>query len=213
MSSGYTPQRRYSLAGRVLTDHRSLRDLSKTLSTLLSGPPVYPLPENVVNDIQEYLNKQEEVDEQETTRLHEELLHLHASKIAPHPDKLSVFLAVFRQLRPAITKPEHLATWWDMLVKPTMDSMGQAKAVVADARGIILSVLAFEEDDDTTGEKKEAAEVFATRLFEIFLARSKAGADRAVGLKQEQQQRFVSQNVEAVLLSWGKRRPKVGCRA
>lgn len=121
-----------------------------------------------------------------------------------------MFLACFRNLRPAITRVEHLAKWWDILVKPTMDSMEQAKAVIADARAIVLSVLAYDEDDDPTGEKAEAAAVFSSRLFEIFLERtSKNGADRMGGYSQEQKQRFVSQNVEAVLLSYGKRRPKV----
>ena len=99
-----------------------------------------------------------------------------------------------------------------MLVKPTMDSMGQAKAVIADARGIILSVLCYEEDDDPTGEKEEAAAVFSIKLFEVFLERTSKGVAEGLGFKEQQKQRFVSENVEAVLLSYGKRRPKVGLR-
>lgn len=188
-----------------------LRDLVKALNTLLAGPPVYPIPEDVTALIQNYLNRQSEFDENETVRLNEELLSLHAAKVAPHPEKLAVFLSCFRSLRPAITKVEHLTRWWDVLVKPTMDSMGQAKAVIADARGIILSVLCYEEDDDdASGEKGEAAAVFSTKLFEVFLERTSKGGAEGLGFKQQQKQRFVSQNVEAVLLSYGKRRPKVG---
>lgn len=95
-------------------------------------------------------------------------------------------------------------------MRPTLDSMGQAKAVVADARAIVLSVLAYDDDDDPTGEKAKASAVFTDKLFEVFLEKTKLlSLDRGAGFKEEQRQRFVCANVEAVLLAFGKRRPKV----
>jgi solute carrier family 25 protein 16 len=144
-------------------------------------------------------------------RLHEELLNIHASKVQGNSDKLATFLACFRNLRPAILGVEELSKWWEILVKPTLDSMGQTKAVVADARAIVLGVLAYDDDDDPTGQKAQASSVFTDKLFEIFLEKTKltAPSESGAGIRDEQKHRFVSANVEAVLLAYGKRKPKV----
>lgn len=191
---------------------RSLRDLVRTLNGALATPdPLHPLPDDVLNIIQTYLNRHVDIDGHESARLHEELLSIHAAKVHGHPDRLAVFLACFRALRPAICGVEELTKWWDILVKPTFDSMGQAKAVTADARAIVLSVLAYDDDDDPTGQKAQASQVFTDKLFEIFLEKTKlpASSEKAAGIQDEQKHRFVSANVEAVLLAYGKRRPKV----
>ena len=183
----------------------------RTLNTVLAAPhPQYPLPDDVVNVIQTYLNRHVEIDGHESARLNEELLAIHASKVNGNPDRLAVFLSCFRALRPAIIGVEELTKWWEILVKPTFNSMGQAKTVVADARAIVLSVLAYDADDDPTGKKEQASSVFTDKLFEIFLERTKY--DRGLGIKEEQKHRSVSANVEAVLLAYGKRRPKVHSR-
>jgi solute carrier family 25 (mitochondrial carrier protein), member 16 len=174
--------------------------------------PPYPLPDDVTNLIHAYLDKHINADDHDSQRLHDELLSLHEAKVRGHPEKHATFLACFRILRPAITGIERLLKWWDILVRPTLNSMGQAKAVVADARAIVLSVLAYDDDDDPTGEKAKASAVFTDKLFEVFLEKTKLiSSDRGAGFKEEQRQRFVSANVEAVLLAFGKRRPKVCC--
>jgi solute carrier family 25 protein 16 len=106
---------------------------------------------------------------------------------------------------------EELSKWWEILVKPTLDSMGQTKAVVADARAIVLGVLVYDDDDDPTGQKAQASSVFTDKLFEIFLEKTKltAPSESGAGIRDEQKHRFVSANVEAVLLAYGKRKPKV----
>jgi solute carrier family 25 protein 16 len=189
-----------------------LKDLVRSINSALSAPvSLQPLPDDVVNVIQEYLNRHSNIDEHESQRLHDELLNIHVSRVQGHPDRLAVFLSCFRTLRPAIYGVEHLLKWWEVLVKPTLDSMGQARAVVADARAIVLSVLACDDEDDPTGQKAQASLVFTDKLFEIFLEKTKLpdSAERGAGVKEEQKRRFVSANVEAVLLAYGKRRAQV----
>ncbi|KAG0634257.1 Hamartin protein-domain-containing protein [Tuber brumale] len=189
----------------------SLKDLSKTLNVALSAPlPLYPLPDDVLNVIHAYLNKHINSDDHDSQRLHDELLNLHESKVRNRPENHATFLACFRALRPGLVGVERLLKWWDILVRPTLDSMGQAKVVVADARAIVLSVLAYDDEDDPTGEKAKGSAVFTDKLFEVFLEKTKLiSSDRGAGFKEEQRQRFVSANVEAVLLAFGKRKPKV----
>lgn len=190
---------------------RSLKELLRTLNGALSAPlPLYPLPDDVLGVIHAYLDKHITTEDHESQRLHDELLNLHEQKVRNNPDRHATFLACFRSLRPTITGVERMLKWWEILVRPTLDSMGQAKAVVADARAIVLSVLAYDDDDDPTGEKAKASAVFTDKLFEVFLEKTKLlSLDRGAGFKEEQKQRFVYANVEAVLLAFGKRRPKV----
>jgi len=182
----------------------------RTLNSALAIP-LYPLPDNVLNVIQTYLNRYLETDAQESTRLHEELLNIHALRVQGNPDKLAVFLACFRALGPEIFGVEELLKWWEILVKPTFDSMGQGKAITADARAIVLSVLVYDDDDDQTGQKAQVSSVFTDKLFEIFLEKTKlpVSSDTGPVIHEEQNHRFVSANVEAVLLAYGKRKPKV----
>lgn len=83
---------------------------------------------------------------------------------------------------------------------------------MADARAIVLNALVYDADDDTSVEKKKAAQLITDRLFEIFLEKTKLLSTESVaGFAEEERQRFVCSNVEAVLLSFGKRMPQVGC--
>lgn len=188
----------------------SVKDLVRLLSATLSSPqPEYPLSGELLEGLHAYIDKHPHVDENEAEHLHEELLKLFETKVQGNPDKLAIFLGAIRTLRPVITGKDRLLKWWDIMVRPTFDSMGQAKAVIADARAIVLSVLAFEEDDDPTGEKEAASNVFAEKLLEIYLDTTRATIVQGGGIHAEQAYRFVSQNVEAVLLAYGKRRPQV----
>ena len=192
----------------------SLKDLVRALTTTLSSRNCYPLPEELSDSIQIYLDKHIEIDEHDSQRLHDELMHLYKTKVASSPDKHAAFLASFRGLRPALNGVDRLLAWWDILVRPTLDSLGQAKAVVADARAIVLSVLVYDEDDDKTGVKAKAAEVFTEKLFEVFLEKTKVSvAETGASFAEDEKQRFVVSNVEAVLLAYGKRKPKasLGC--
>lgn len=161
--------------------------------------------------VQSYLDKHTDIDDHDSQRLHDELMNLHTTKVVGHPEKHATFLATLRALRPAVNGVDRLLAWWDILVRPTLDSLGQAKAVVADARAIVLNVLVYDEDEDKEGGKAKAAAVFTEKLFEVFLEKTKLvlTADGGAGFAEEERQRYVVSNVEAVLLAYGKRRPKV----
>lgn len=136
-------------------------------------------------------------------------MNIHSSKVANQPEKNAAFLAAFRNLMPAI-RSEKFMVWWDALVRPTLDNLGQSKATVNDARAVVLSVLVYDEEDDRNGEKKKAAQLITERLFEIFLEKTKLlSRNTSAGFAEEERQRFVVQNVEAVLLNFGSKRPHV----
>lgn len=195
----------------VLTSLSSLRDVSRALNAHLSTTESsYPLPDSLLAVIQAYLDRHQDIDDYDSQRLHEELLNIHTTKASSQPDKHAAFLAAFRQLMPAVRGVERVMAWWDTLVQPTLNNLGQNKGTVADARAIVLNILAYDEDDDPSGEKKKASHLILDRLFEIFLEKTKLlSAEKMAGFAEEERQRFVCANVEAVLLSFGKRKPQV----
>ncbi|KAF8421215.1 Hamartin protein-domain-containing protein [Tirmania nivea] len=187
----------------------SLKDLVRALTTTLASRKCYPISEELSSAIQAYLDKHSNIEDHDSQRLHDELMHLYTTKVGGNPERHAAFLSAFRGLRPALTGTDRLMAWWDIMVRPTLDSLGQAKAVVADARAVVLSVLVYDEDDAHNEENAKTAAVFTERLFEVFLEKTKVSSpDYGAGFAEEEKQRFVVSNVEAVLLAYGKRKPK-----
>ncbi|RPB29353.1 hypothetical protein L211DRAFT_844351 [Terfezia boudieri ATCC MYA-4762] len=187
----------------------SLKDLVRALTTTIALRKCYPIPEELLCAIQAYLDKHSNIEDHDSQRLHDELMHLYTTKVGGNPDRHAAFLSAFRGLRPALTGTDRLIAWWDIMVRPTLDSLGQAKAVVADARAVVLSVLVYDEDGSNNEENAKTAAVFTERLFEVFLEKTKvSSSDYGAGFAEEEKQRFVVSNVEAVLLAYGKRKPK-----
>lgn len=182
----------------------------RALTTTLTSRKCYPISEDLSSAIQAYLDKHPNIEDHDSQRLHDELMHLYTTKVGGNPDRHAAFLSAFRGLRPALTGTDRLTAWWDIMVRPTLDSLGQAKAVVADARAVVLSVLVQDEDDDKNEENAKTVAVFTEKLFEVFLEKTKVCcSDYGAGFAEEERQRFVVSNVEAVLLAYGKRKPKV----
>lgn len=194
----------------ALTKNRSLKDLVRALTATFASRKCYPISEELSSAIQAYLDKHSSIEDHDSQRLHDELMHLYTTKVGSNPDRHAAFLSAFRGLRPALTGTDRLMAWWDIMVRPTLDSLGQAKAVVADARAVVLSVLVYDEDDANNEENAKTAAVFTERLFEVFLEKTKvSSSESGAGFAEEEKQRFVVSNVEAVLLAYGKRKPKV----
>ena len=181
----------------------------RALTTTIASRKCYPISDDLSSAIQAYLDKHPDIEDHDSQRLHEELMQLYTTKVGSHPDRHAAFLSAFRGLRPALTGTDRLTAWWDLMVRPTLDSLGQAKAVVADARAVALSVLVYDEEDDRDGNKAKTAAVFTERLFEIFLEKTKVSfSEHGAGFAEQEKQRFVVSNMEAVLLAYGKRKPK-----
>jgi solute carrier family 25 protein 16 len=163
--------------------------------------------------IQLYLDRHHNIEDHESQRLHDELLNLYNKHVAKDTDKHATFLAALRQLRPAIKGTTRLLEWWELLVRPTLDSLGHEKAVVSDAGGILLSVLVYEEDEDEGGEKARASTLFTQKLLEVYLDKTKllTTGDGQRILPEDERYRFVSNHLESLLVSFGRKRPKVTC--
>jgi solute carrier family 25 (mitochondrial carrier protein), member 16 len=189
---------------------RSLKEVIKALIVALAKDvPSHTLPESLQEVIQAYLDKHQNIDESDSVRLHEELLNLYQKYVATDPARHALFLAALRPLKVAIKKADRLLQWWDLLVRPTIDSLSQEKAVVADARAITLSILIYEDDEDTDGERGRASAMFTQKLLELYLEKTKFHSNEGESfLENDERNRFIANNVESVLVAFGRKRPR-----
>lgn len=198
---------------RALTQYlRSLKDVAKSLNTVFSAPQVLqPLPDELQQTLDAFLDRYVPIDDHDSQRLQEELLPVYQNYVANTPQKRGPFLNVLRQLRPAIRGDSRLLEWWELVIRPTIDTVGHKRDEIEDARQFLLGIMVFDADDDTSGERAELSASFTQRLLDTYLARTKIplAHDDVVSPEDE----FIAHELETVLVSFGRKKPKVGLTA
>jgi hypothetical protein len=189
---------------------RSLRDLGKALSTALSLPiSPHPLSDDLQEAIDLYIDKHGAIDENDSQRLQDDLLILYKRHVAEDSTKHATFLAALRQLRPMLKGPERLLEWWNILVRPTLESLGKDKAVATETRGILLSVMVHEEEDTASGEGAKIARIFTKRVLDIYLEKTRPSALMDDAAQEDESLKFIAENIESLLVAFGRKRPHV----
>lgn len=185
----------------------SMRESLKALNTAFSAASVpYPLPEELLATIQNFLERYDDIDEHDAQRFHEDLHALYLRHIAGHPDKHGAFLSALRLLRPVITGETRLTTWWDLVLKPTIDGVGHKRLEIEDAREFVLSILVFDVDNDTDGEHAHLSALFTKKLLEAYLARTNGPPSVEHTLSPENE--FASHELESLIVAFGRKMPK-----
>ena len=182
---------------------RSFKDLTKAINTSISKPTL-PLPDDLVAIIHAYLEKHVDHDESDSQRLQEELLNIYDSSILEKPSRLPPFLAMLRTLKPAIRGNGRLLQWWDKLSTPVLIKLGQEKGLAVEARDTLLEILVYDEDDTEIEDAKATSKVMAHNLVETWLEKSRHASEEL-----DNHSRFVQEQIQTILLAFGKKRPKV----
>ncbi len=156
--------------------------------------------------INAYLDKHPNRDEAESQRLQDELLSVYQSCIRDVPSRLAPFLAILLPLKPNLSGSGRLLSWWDKLSVPVLNNIGVEKGLAIVARDLLLSILVYEEDEDgaKTQEAKATSNTLAETLLATWLAQSKAALE-----KLDSHAKFVVEQIQVILMTFGKRRPKV----
>ncbi|CAK7268838.1 hypothetical protein SEPCBS57363_003297 [Sporothrix epigloea] len=176
----------------------STRDLLKAIQIFTVSPKL-PLPDDLSRTIDAYLDKHSENDQATSDRLQESLQATFAQSLhSQHPICYASFLAVLRQLRPAIRSTAHIMQWWEKLVEPLFDQLGDERtpsaAVISD-----IGEFLFPDEEDDDGEESWAS----------IQETSKDAAPYGLGLRLLQKWMVVYQGVlkKGCSLGWTRERP------
>ncbi|KAF2451432.1 hypothetical protein P171DRAFT_450329 [Karstenula rhodostoma CBS 690.94] len=184
-----------------------MRETLKALTTTFAAPPApYPLPEELRDTIDRFLEKYDAIDDADSQRFHDDLLSLYHKHVAGNPGNLGPFLGVLRAVRPALTGEARLGEWWDLVLKPTIDSVGHKRREVEDAKELLLSFLIYEADDDNDKECARLSDLFLRKTLDVYLARTKVPSETEHIASPEDD--YISNEVESVLVAFGRKQPK-----
>lgn len=185
-----------------------MRETVKALNTTFSASSVpYPLPDELRETIDNFLERYDDIDNHDAHRFHEDLHALYLHHVASSADKHGAFLSALRLLRPAITGEARLTTWWNLLLRPTLDGSGYKKHEVEDAREFMRSILVYDGDADQDGEHARNSSLFTKKLLDVYLARTAipASLEHATSAENES----VAHELESILVDFGRKMPKV----
>ncbi|KAF2459091.1 Hamartin protein-domain-containing protein [Lineolata rhizophorae] len=179
-----------------------VRSLNATFAT-----PVTHLPDEIQHAIEQFLDANENtIDEYDASRLHDDLLCTYETYVDSTQDKLAPFICALRMLRP-VMREQQLAEWWELVIRPAVDSVGHKREVIDEAREFLLAVLVFDAERDSAGDKARVSRHFLTRLLDSYRRRTKippAAAEETITPESE----FIAHELESVLVAFGRRKPK-----
>ncbi|KAB2581203.1 Hamartin [Lasiodiplodia theobromae] len=185
----------------------SVKDAVKALESVFAGPTVaYPLPDELQQTIEAFVDRHHDIDDQDSQRLHDELLQTYNNHVQDEPIKRSAFLSVLRQVRPAIRGDARLSQWWNLVIKPVIDGVGHKRDEIEDAREFVLGILAYEADGDDDAEHAQAAASYTQKLLECYLRRTRMPTGESDVITPEDE--YVAREIESLLVMYGRRKPK-----
>ncbi|KAH8585545.1 Hamartin protein-domain-containing protein [Bisporella sp. PMI_857] len=177
----------------------SLKELTKTLSSAILSTSL-PLPEDLIRVISLYLEKHSTHEESESQRLQDELFIIYQNLVVDRPSRLAPFLAILRNLKPAIRGSGRLLQWWDKLAVPVLNKLGEEKGLAEEAKNTLLEILVEDDEDDDSVSTSTAV---ANNLLEAWLKKN------FISVKDfDDDARFVENQIRIILLAFGRRRPQ-----
>ncbi|KAF2744196.1 hypothetical protein M011DRAFT_470611 [Sporormia fimetaria CBS 119925] len=184
----------------------SMREVVRLLhSTFAASTVPYPLPEEVLQSLDAFLYRRHETD-YDAQRLHDELLSLYKKHVTGDKEKNSSFISALRRLRPALSGEACHRQWWELVVKPTIYSVGRKRNELEEARRFLQDILVFDPDEDKQGEYARLSKDFSKTLLEAYLSKTKAPSGSTDFISPEDD--FVAGVLESILVKFGCRKPK-----
>lgn len=183
--------------------YRSFKETSKALNAYIPTVSL-PLPDDLIQVIQAYLDKHNPIEESDSQRLQDELLNIYQRDVKNYPNRYSIFIAILRLLRPAITGSARIMQWWETLMVPMQDHLAEEKGLVFEYRGIMLDILVYDADGEKESYDANASALLSEKLLELWLKKSSITSLEAGPTAQ-----YLEEQVKQILIEFGKKRPKV----
>ncbi|KAH7116048.1 Hamartin protein-domain-containing protein [Dendryphion nanum] len=185
----------------------SMRETIKLLTSTFSAPTVpYPLPDELHETIEAFLERYNDLEDHDSQRFHEDLLALYTKHVATTPDKRASFLRALRTVRPALTGEARLNEWWNLVLKPTLEETGHKKSEIENVQDIIQGILVFDVNEDKNGELSQLSTHFLRKIVDGYISRTKIPSSTDDVLSPEDE--LISQEYEIILVAFGRKKPK-----
>ncbi|KAI8963830.1 Hamartin protein-domain-containing protein [Daldinia sp. FL1419] len=179
----------------------TLRELTKAIHAFIPTAK-YPLPDDLVEIIEAYLNKHEKFDESISDKVNDELLSLFHKDVAQVPSRYTAFVALLRRLRPIIGQPSKTFQWFDLLLL-VLNHLNQERGLASEVEGVLLEILTADDSNDPSTPTGGAAPKLAERILLLWLDEYEA-----IGKSPDAMTEFKEKQLRKTLLHYGKRRPK-----
>ena len=184
---------------------RSLKDAIKAINATFSSQIVSGLPEELQQTLDDFLERRQDQDSQ---RVQEELLVIYNKHVGLGSGKQSAFASLLRILLPAIAKQEWLDEWWSLIVKQTLDTIGNKRDNIEAVKDLLLSILVLGTAEDKTIESAAGISThFTKKTLDAFLTHTKIPSSDVEVVSPEDE--FIAHEWESVLIAFGRKRPKV----
>ncbi|KAK1487757.1 hypothetical protein CCUS01_14917 [Colletotrichum cuscutae] len=180
----------------------SLKDLSKALTSFFASPSL-PLPDDVAQVIDAYLNKHEKYEDSSAERLQDDFLGIWDKHVKGAPPKYAAFVHVFRLLVPAIRTPSRLLKWWDLLNDPILENFTREKGLMEESHHATLEVLMLDAHEEDDPNEERVVNPFAKRLLSSWLEKYYKIQSES-DLTAQSSERAIRQ----ALITYGRKKPK-----
>ncbi|OBT78107.1 hypothetical protein VF21_02670 [Pseudogymnoascus sp. 05NY08] len=184
----------------------SLKDVVKSIHNQVSSG-VLPLSNDLIDHIQAYLDKHLPIEDGDSQKLQEELLSIWQKQTQDKPDRYSIFIAILRELIPAIRSAAQWLQWWEMFVVPVLGNIGDGKGLARETRQLLLAVLLFEADDGDSARIEAAREtctMLSDKVLGVWLSQSRVATTEADAMAH-----YLDQQIKTLLLAFGQKRPQI----
>ncbi|KAK0627111.1 Hamartin protein-domain-containing protein [Immersiella caudata] len=185
-----------------MTSSGSSKELTKALTSFFQAPSV-PLPAEILTIIHAYLDKHNKFEEGVSDRLNDELVSLYDKSVQEYPAKYAAFLAILRELRPAIHTTRRVFEWWNKLLDPVLECVDKEKGLAREVLDHTLDLLSLDENNGPATWNEAGLAPFIDRLLSRWME-VKESQENAKSSIVELKERMI---MEALLI-FGKKDPK-----
>jgi len=199
---------------------RLIRDITKALQAALASSSSTPgLSKELNVALEAYINKPDELEEEDRQTLHKELLEVYKKHIGvqkqhsgggttPDNNKLSTFIRALLVLNSRTCRQEKLQDWYNLIVQPVLDGVGYRREEISLSTELLLLMLVYDEDTyDKKSPNATASKHFLSRTLEAYMRRTRLqdAEDDKVG----DEDAFVARQLGDALVEFGQKMPKV----
>ena len=191
-----------------IAEYRTIKDVTKVLQTHFSAAKIpLSLPNDSRRMLQNFVDEHDGgLSDDEAARANVELKNFWERFVGESPQKNGAFVGVLRELRQAFVNEADILEWWQLVVKPVISGTGYRKSALDDAQEFLVGVMAYDEDEENARQRAKMSHQICSDLLGIYIARTRGLNEDDQFIAQENAQ--VAQQVESVLLAFGRKQPK-----